>query len=423
MFIGGFFMYIKPIFLLSIFITSLTASLSADTWKVLFYMDSSDSLSDMAIKNITDMIRGKPNNMVEFVIQLHAYCDAGLRYHVTENGLEFVQEITLSGDSRQDFIDAAGWAFANNDFDHTMLIMSNHGWGILDPQWNEETKEWEVDEGSLSQCGCLTKSIKEHKKHRGFMFSTTPRVYLNNNDLIDGLAVIQQNTLNGKKIDILAFDTCMGDMFEIAYLVAPYAYYLVGSQSCSLTDGFDYQGIMGVLNQGLSVREVAVGMVDTFDAYYSTHDNSGIYTHAALDLSRIYTVSNALDILVKQLLKVPTVVPVLIKARNKSPRFCLWPMYTDLVAFCKLVHEGLSTMQPPDELCVIQDALHDVYDSVFSLVVAQCGGTATQGFAHGVAIYLPWAAVESSYYVTIFSQESQWVKLLELIAAQKCFTL
>jgi|SRR4030095_11652338 len=410
-------MHIKPIFLLSILIASLTMPLSADTWKVLFYMDSSDSLSDMAIKNITDMIRGKPNDTVEFIIQLHAYYDAGLRYGVTENGLEFLQEITLSGDSKQDFIEAANWAFANNDADHTMLIMSNHGWGILDPQWNEETKEWEVDEGSLSQCGCLTKSIKEHKKHRGFMFSTTPRIYLNNNELIDGLAVIQQNTLNGKKIDILAFDTCMGDMFEIAYLVAPYAHYLVGSQSCSLTDGFDYQGIMTVLNQGLSVRKVAAGMVDVFDTYYSTHDNSGIYTHAALDLSRIYTVSKALDIFVNQLLKALTVAPVLVEARNKSPRFCLWPMYTDLIAFCKLVHEGLSSMQPSDELCAIEDALRDVYDSVSSLVVARCGGAATQGLAHGVAIYLPWSAVESSYYATIFSQESRWVKLLELIAA------
>lgn len=409
----------KHVFLLLLFVTSLTASLSADTWKVFFYMDSSDSLSDMAIKNITDMVRGKPNDKVEFIIQLHAYYDAGLRYRITENGLEFLQEITLSGNSKQDFIDAAGWAFSKNDSDHIMLIVSNHGWGILDPQWNEATKEWEVDEGSLSQCGCLTKSIKEHKKHRGFLFSTTPRIYLNNNELVDGLAVIQKKILNGKKIDILAFDTCMGDMFEIAYLVAPYADYLVGNQSCSLLDGFDYQGIMSILNRGLSVREVAVGMVDAFDVYYRMHDNAGIYTHAALDLSQIYTVSNALDMIVNQLLKFPGIAPALVNARNASPRFCLWPMYTDLVAFCKLVQKELSGMQSSDELGLFHDDLYNFYDNISTLVVARCGGEATEGLAHGVAIYMPWAAIDSSYYTTIFSQESQWIKLLELIVAQK----
>lgn len=409
----------KHIFLLLLFVVSLTASLSADTWKVFFYMDSSDNLSDMAIKNITDMVRGKPNDTVEFIIQLHAYYDAGLRYRITENGLEFLQEITLSGNSKQDFIDAAGWAFLNNDSDHIMLIVSNHGWGILDPQWNEATQEWEVDEGSLSQCGCLTKSIKEHKKHRGFLFSTTPRIYLNNNELVDGLAIIQKNILNGKKIDILAFDTCMGDMFEIAYLVAPYADYLVGNQSCSLVDGFDYQGIMAVLNRGLSACEVAVGMVDAFNAYYRMHDNAGIYTHAALDLSQIYMINNALDSIVNQLLKFPGIAPALVNARNASPRFCLWPMYTDLVAFCKLVQKELSGMQSSDELGLLHDDLYNFYDNISTLVVARCGGEATEGLAHGVAIYMPWAAIDSSYYTTIFSQESQWIKLLELIVAKK----
>src|ERR1700722_358035 len=135
----------KHILLLSMLIACLSLPLSADTWKVFWYMDSSDALSDMAIKNVTDMMRGKPNDMVDCVIQLHAYYEAGLRYHVTENGLEFLEEITLSGDSKKDLINAADWAFANNNADHTMLILANHGFGILDPQWNEVTKEWEMD--------------------------------------------------------------------------------------------------------------------------------------------------------------------------------------------------------------------------------------------------------------------------------------
>jgi hypothetical protein len=379
-------------------------------------MDSSDALSDMAIKNITDMVRGKPNDNVEFLIQLHAYYDAGLRYRVTENGLEFLEEIRLNGDSRKDFITAAQWGFADNDADHTMLIMSNHGYGILDPHWNDVTHEWEMDTGGLSsQCGCAVKTIKEHKKHRGFMFSTTPRTYLTNNNLVAGLEEIKRDILHDQKIDILAFDTCMGDMFEIAYLVAPYAHYLIGNQSCSLGDGFDYQGIMAVLNQGLSVRPVGIGMVNAFDAYYSEHDSSGVYTHALLDLSHMYKVNDALNAVIVQLLNMPNIEELLVDARDMSPRFCLWPMYSDLIAFCKLVEVGLSEMEQSIELFSVQDALYNFYTSISSLIVARCGGFTTEDLAHGVAIYLPWKDIDSSYYATHFAQKSLWIKLLEVI--------
>jgi hypothetical protein len=246
----------------------------------------------------------------------------------------------------------------------------------------------------------------------------TPRVYLANQDLVDGLAIIKADILKNNKIDILAFDTCMGDMFEIAYLVAPYADYLVGNQSCSLLDGFDYQGVMKVFNQGRTPRDTCAGMVNVFDAYYNQHDASGIYTHAALDLSQIYAVNSALDAVVVELLNMPQLVPLYVQARNASPRFCLWPMYTDLIACCKCIEAELVNVQPSDELSALQAALNNLYAAMPSLVVARCGGSTTQGRAHGVAIYLPSACaplIDISYYGTRFVQESQWVKLLELI--------
>ena len=283
-------------------------------------------IENLAIKNMTDMVRGKPNDKVDLLIQLHAYYAAGLRYQVTDNGLQFLEEVTLSGNYKQDFINAAQWAFADNTADYTMLIIANHGWGILDPQWNAINQEWEVDEGGLSNScmikrGCLNHNdlIKQHKQHRGFMFSTSPRVYLNNQDMADGLTVIRDTILKGKKLDILAFDTCMGDMFEIAYLVGPYAHYLVGNQSCSLLDGFDYQGILSVLNQGMAPRTVCRGMVCAFDTYYRKHDDSGIYTHAALDLHQIYTVSETLDTVIAHILNMPELAPLLIQLVMTAP--------------------------------------------------------------------------------------------------------
>ncbi len=398
---------------------NVCSAVSANTWKVLWYMDASDGLSDMAIKNMTDAMRAKPNAQVEWLIQLHAYFDAGVRYRITKDGLTFLQEVTLSGNGKQDFINAAAWAFKNNTADHTMLIMANHGWGILEPWWNDQAQEWEVDAGSLLSQNMnknnIINAVEQHKKHRGFMFSAAPRTYLHNNELADGLAYIKDRLLGGKKLDILAFDTCMGDMFEIGYLAAPYAHYLIGNQSCSLLDGFDYQGVIQVLNQGLGARSVCIGMVNAFDAYYNRYDESGIYTHAALDLSRIQAVSKELDAVVQQLLKLPRAKQVVIKACAAAPRFCLWPMYTDLVAFCMCLEDQLALLRQSDDVVAVQYALERLYQGVAQLVVARCGGSSTEGLANGVAIYMPPAAIDSGYYGTLFAQESLWIRLLELL--------
>jgi hypothetical protein len=393
--------------------------ISAATWKIFLYADSSDNLSDMIIKNITDIIRGKPNDTVDFMIQLHAYYMTGLRYRVTAQGLAFIEEIQLSDDNQQNFINGAQWAFANNSADYTMLIISNHGWGILDPQWNEQAQEWQVHEGGLSNNCMIEKSSlslmnEQHNQHKGFLFTAKPRSYLANPKLFEGLSYITTHILNNK-LDIIAFDTCMGDMLEIGYGVAPYADYLVGSQSCSLPDGFAYQGIIEALNHQHVPRDIAKAMVQAFDSYYKQHDKSGIYTHAALDLSQIYTVCKALNTIIDNLLTMPEFASAMLKACNNSPRFCLWPMYTDGVAWAKNVQYQLTLLPQPDAINTLHSALQNFYQSAAQLVVAQCGGHSTLGLAHGFAIYLPNGTIDDSYYTTSFAQESQWVTFLEFI--------
>ncbi|MFI5333388.1 MAG: clostripain-related cysteine peptidase [Candidatus Babeliales bacterium] len=407
---------IRIFMFISIF--TLTTIVDADTWKVFFYMDSSDGLSDMAFKNITDMVRGKPNDNVEWLIQLHAYHKTGLRYRVTNAGLEFLEEIALTGDSKQDLIDAASWGFAEGDADHTMLILANHGWGILDPRWNPETEKWEVASGSLSN-SCAIKRSRDwqvlHKNHRGFMFSTTPRVYLNNQDLIDGLAYIKSTILQGK-LDVLAFDTCMGAMLEVAYQVAPFADYLVGVQSCSLMDGFDYQGVMASINQGPTPRDLVTDMVQVCDAYFSQHDASGVYTYTALDLSYAAHITKALDVVVTQLLSMPELLPIIMHAHDDAPRFCMWPMYTDLIAFCKDIGAQLNTLPSSDAITALQQSLQRLYRVSKQCVVNRCGGHTTSGHAHGFAIYLPVDMIDEPYYTTQFVRESQWINLLQVMA-------
>ena len=419
---------------------NVAVPLSADTWKVLFYMNSTDQLSDMAIKNMTDMIRGKPEDTVDFLIQLHAYHQTGLRYRVTKTGLVFIEEISLSNDARQNIGDAITWAFADKPMpghasaDHTMLILSNHGWGILDPIWNEHKQEWQVAAEQLSTTNLMKRSSinaseqgyqnhqnhTSHKDHKGFMFTVDPRTYLTSNELTDAVAYAANVVLGHKKLSIVAFDTCMGDMFEIGYNLAPYADYLVGSQGCALPDGFEYQSIMQALNKGLSPRGLVQSMVHTFDAYYAAYDKEGVYTHAALDLSCIKQASRSLNTLIVKLLQRSDCKQLFSKAAKQAPRFCRWPMYTDLIAFCKCLQEQVtnqfSNEEKSDEFIKIQELFKTFYQDMEKVIVARCAGFNAHGQAHGVAIYLPDdAPIAYCYYETIFAWESQWINLLEVM--------
>lgn len=400
----------------------ISCSLSAATWKIFFYMDASDNLTDMAIKNITDMIRGNPNDSVEIMIQLHAYNSVGLRYAIVNSSLVFLQEALLSGDAKQDFIDASSWAFANTTSDYTMLIFSNHGYGALDPRWNPITEKWEAAEMNLDDnmtCAVIpelkTMQHMLHEKHKGFMFNSSTHTYLTNRELSEGLDYVCNNFLYGNSINIVAFDTCMGSMLEVATCISPYAQYLLGVQSCALHDGFDYQAFVTVWNQGESSRNTAAQLVQAFDAYYALHDNQGIYTCAALDMMYVKAVNDALDAVVLYVLDHADYKPCLIRARDLSPRFCLWPIYSDLVSFFKLFELGIDAMSLAASSDYIKKALHNLYNAVDDMVIARCGGSSTEDQAHGFSIYLPFNVIDDSYWSSLFAQQSQWINLLQMI--------
>lgn len=399
----------------------VSCSLQAGTWKVFFYMDASDGLTDMAFKNITDIMRGKmhdTHNNVDVVIQLHAYDQVALRYHVTDKGLVFVEEKTLSTNCSQDFVDALIWAFQAHTSDHTMLILSNHGYGALDPQWNESTKKWEVEGINLSNIACQTCQLPPKKSFKGFMFNGISHTYLTNQELEQGLAYMYETLFQQKKIDIVAFDTCMGSMLEVATCVAPYVHYLVGVQSCASIDGFDYQGCMSVLNQGQEPRQASAQFVEKFDAYYSQHDEKEIYTCASLDLKQISDVNESVNVIVSQIMQHQEFLPLLNQARSKCHRFCLWPIYTDMVAYWKLVETELLKLPASEHIKMLIAALHDCYRKAQSMVIARCGGTTTQGNAYGFSIYLPPHKMEPSYGSHIFSQYSQWPMLVKMLCLQ-----
>ncbi len=385
----------------------------ADSWRVLFCMDSSDNLSDMAFKSITEMMQAELGQSVECFIQIHAYYDIALRYKVEEKGMQFIEQIKLTGNGKDDFINAAAWGFNDNTADHTMLILSNHGWGILDPRWNEATQKWVVDSDIVTNCCTVKRSqiIDHAQNHRGFMFNDGSRTYLTNNALIDGLDYVANQVL-GKNIDIVAFDTCMGAMIEVAYQIAPYVNFMIGCQSCALKDGFEYKGIMDLLKtEDNDARDVAIGMVQTFDAYFNEHDDKGIYTNSAFDLQYVWNVGWAMDAVIRSVMNMPNALEILEEARKDSPRLCMWPIYTDMIQFFEMCQQYVQDSPEFDA------ALQELRNAHSRMIIAYCGGYSVQDFIHGSAIYCPFSRVDRSYYDTVFAQSSEWLNMLQSICA------
>lgn len=386
----------------------------AATWNVLIYMDASDQLCDMAIKNVTDMMQANIDTNCHVSIQLHAYDQTGLRYQLNKNNLCFIGQTELNNNSQQNLIDAAHWAFSDNQADYTMLILWNHGWGILDPEWNEQTQEWEAAQDALSNSCPIKRSllhIHGHKKHhRGYMFSAEPRIYLSTQAMTHALEHITTEILHGNSIDILAFDTCMGSMLEVAYQIHPYANYLVGSQVCSLRDGFDYINLLHALKQNPKPKEMAQQMVHIFDAYYSKHDNDGIYAHSALKTAHTQQVAQTLDELIAHLMQNEHYIDACRTACTLTPRFCIYPMYTDIVSYIKHV-ERLILDEHDDE--TLQHKFDQFYETFHNCIVAKCAGFTTKALTHGCAIYLPQSTIYDSYHHTMFAQHTQWYSLLK----------
>ena len=72
-------------------------------------------------------------------------------------------------------------------------------------------------------------------------------------------------------------------------------------------------------------------------------------------MAYVDAVNKAVNTIVADILGHPEFFPLLNQARKTSHRFCLWPIYTDLVAFWKLVEVQLLELPESDVIDAIVD--------------------------------------------------------------------
>ena len=387
--------------LLSICMLSMMLNLSGG-WTVLLYVDSTPDLSDMAIKAMFELMQEKIGGDVEFYVQVHAYGKTAFRCTVNSQGLEFENNVLLSGIAQEDLLSATEWAYSGKSIDKTVLILSNYGYGVLDPEFNIETEKWTLS----PSYDVMTQNMPK----RGFMFNSVSRSYLNYHDLSQVLSKVKTDVLNEKKVGVVMFDACMGGCIEIAYQLEGYAEYLIGAQVCSLKDGFDYKGLLHILKNTNTEREAGALQISCLDRYYKTNDRKGRYAYTALDLSKAQKVATKFMKLNEHILQKNLHRRRIKETLGSVFRPCGFDMYTDFMHFLESLEHVLCSYQECSTYIEKFSNLKKVLDE---MVVNTCAGFKSKPFTNGCAIYFPSDKLHHSYLNVEFAQKTRWISLLE----------
>lgn len=412
--------------------TAPSAPSSGPTWAVLLYADPTTDILGAVLKNIHDLLPVGSNQNAQIFVQLRAYLDESTgsdnryscwRYKIEQNNLVLVEQLQLTGNYTQDLTNAAQWAFGQTIAQHHALILSGHGFGPLEPTWNEKQHEWELEYDESMLTGCPMRSscnkLKKIRTLRGLLVNNLELKYLDNQNLISAVENISHN-LN-KSLDILLLDLCMGAAIEHTYQIAPYVDYLVGCQNCELVDGLDCRKLAQHLTAGqLAPLELVQKITQDYQHYYQQISTQDSYTLAAIDCRKTLVLTQKLNLLTSKLnLVLKTNKSNLLKEalrnlRKDTVNFCLVPMYTDLYSILDKFTELLS-QNKLYELAQLSDQAKQL---VLASVISNVTGSQMTA-AHGLSIYFPYAHIDSSYYKIPFAQQSGWLEFLELLTDAK----
>jgi hypothetical protein len=222
---------------------------------------------------------------------------------------------------------------------------------------------------------------------RGVSYDDQTNSHINTIELPGAIA------LPGRKWDLLAFDSSLMQMVEVAYEVKDVAAYIAGSEESPPGEGYPYDDFLGrlVANPGMDARTFGTHIVRDTIADYGL--NSDI-THSLLDASRVGGIAPAVNNLGEALLAAKAQYGSLIAAaRADTETYGSSSAYQnyDLVHFAQLLTGSAPQSSTPVPDARVQTAANAVKEAVASAVLVNVNGRQHPN-SNGLAIYLPTPA-------------------------------
>jgi hypothetical protein len=206
----------------------------------------------------------------------------------------------------------------------------------------------------------------------------------------------------GRRWDVLAFDSSLMQMAEIAYELRDQASYIAGSEESPPGEGYPYDAFLQRLaqNPDMDGREFGVHIARDTLAYYERSGTRDI-THSVLDASKVEAIAPAVNALGTALLGAAARYGAgIAEARNQAESYD-YPQNRDLLHFTQLLASpspGGATPRVPD--AGVQSAAEGVQRAVRAALVVNVNGSAHPN-SQGLAIFLP----SPSSYQSINAQQ------------------
>jgi hypothetical protein len=221
-----------------------------------------------------------------------------------------------------------------------------------------------------------------------------------------GLATKEIKSFLGRNLDVMAFDACLMQMIEVAYVMKDDCDYIMASQETEPGHGYPYDGILGGMNKGTTPLQFVKMAVKAYDDSYN--NGSAGYsstTQSAIDCAKIDMLMDAIDGFSK------AGMAGNFAAQFKDALYKVQKFYyrtnIDLGDFAKILKGTVN-----DE--GFQTAADKLLAAVNAAVVAN-GAHGSMKNATGVAVYFPASSYSFSalYNDLAFAKKSMWDEMVQ----------
>lgn len=363
---------------------SLSAGAEDTEWTFMVYLDADNNLETYGLMNLDWLENvGSEENVVNFVVLIDTYGeDAQLLYvedgestpTVDITGVEhgYPKEVNMADPGTlTSFIDICCEEFPADKY---ALILWDHGGGWRGLCWDDTTYDETGDDD------CITMV-----------------------ELRDALEA------SGQRFDVIGFDLCLMAMPEVAYQIRDYADYAVFSEETVPGAGFPYESIAQELvdcpeMDGAGLSEV---IVREYAAYYEGMGGYMTWTISAFDMEYMEEVTEAVDMLGKELLESLRVYMQYYQVDLANAQKYYYPYNADLKGFAEnLIADKLIKDDG------IKMAAELVSAAVTNGIIACDNGPNSEG-SYGMAIYIPSTNegmhyIKDNYDEVPFAMETSW---------------
>ncbi len=365
-------------------------------WTVFVYMDADNNLEEYGVRDMNELEKIGSQPEVDVIV--------------------LMDRIDGYNSSNGDWKDARTY-YVTKDLDtsniNSTLLVNNGEINMGDPAVLENFLEWGImsfpaekyalilwDHGS----GWKARSPKHAVK--GVAYDDTSDDFLSNDDLESALSNALSSTGAGH-LELVGFDACLMQMMEIAYYMADYSAYMVGSEETEPLGGYVYDEWLAELAADPDMDGGSLG-----EAISRTYYNDDSYneTQSVVDLSMIDGLADDLDLLAERLIvSYPTYSSQISSARMNAASFDD-PDYVDVYDFA----DNIYSASVPSGVREAADYVKTSFDAAVIYNYSYISG------AEGLSIYYPLGGYNSKYNGLDFAIDTHWDDYISNLDAGVC---